>query len=95
MFQIMILVCAIGTSRMDCQTETALDVVRGPVVANEMLCGRDGQAYLAQTSIAARDAQDYVKVQCLRMRDDRAAWRPRPGPDAGEQERIARGDRAE
>ena len=95
MFQIMILVCAIGTSRMDCQTETALDVVRGPVVANEILCGRDGQAYLAQTSIAARGAQDYVKVQCLRMPSNSAGWTPRQNPDAGDQERVARSDRAE
>jgi hypothetical protein len=66
MFQILILVCGLGTAQQDCQADTALDVVRGPVVPNEMLCGRDGQAYLAQTSIAPHDGRDYVKIQCLR-----------------------------
>ncbi|WP_176427208.1 MULTISPECIES: hypothetical protein [Rhodomicrobium] len=69
MFQILILVCSIGTAQPDCQSDTALDVVRGPVVANEMLCGRDGQAYLAQTSIAPQSANDYVKIQCLRTQN--------------------------
>jgi hypothetical protein len=95
LFQIMILVCAIGTSRMDCQADTALDVVRGPVVASEILCGRDGQAYLAQTSIVPRGPQDYVKVQCLRMPSAGAGWMPRQNPDLGDQERIARSERAE
>lgn len=77
MFQILILVCSLGTAQPDCQSETALDVVRGPVVANEMLCGRDGQAYLAQTSIAPHGSDDYVKIQCLRMKAQTEGWKPR------------------
>lgn len=83
MFQILILVCGIGTAQQDCQTATALDVVRGPLVANEMLCGRDGQAYLAQSSIAPHAGQDYVKIQCLRTAAERLDWKPRAGFGAG------------
>src|SRR5262245_39461185 len=39
MFQILLLVCAIDISRANCQPDTALDVIRGPEVSNEMMCG--------------------------------------------------------
>jgi hypothetical protein len=66
MFQVLILVCSIGVAPADCQIETALDVVNGPLVASEMLCGLHGQAYIAQTSLRPASPGEYVKVKCLR-----------------------------
>lgn len=71
MFQIIILICSMELSRADCQSESALDVIRGPEVASEMMCGFHGQAFLASTSLVPRPGRDYVKLQCVRVSDSR------------------------
>ena len=49
---ILILVCALQTQPSACTPETAIDVTQGPRVANELMCGRMGQAVLAATALA-------------------------------------------
>ncbi len=65
MFRILILICSIHLAPSDCQIETALDVVYGPTVANEVMCGLHGQAYIATSTLAPRGPEEYVKIKCL------------------------------
>jgi hypothetical protein len=64
MFEILILVCASSLSAPDCQTSTALDVIHGPVVSSPISCGVQGQAYVAETSLASRLEGAYLKIRC-------------------------------
>jgi hypothetical protein len=64
MFQIIVLICSLGVPRPACQAENALDVFLGPVIANQVMCGFHGQAFLAQTAVVARGQNEYVKIQC-------------------------------
>lgn len=77
MFQVLILICAINVAPADCQTETALDLINGPRVASELLCGLHGQAYIAQTSLRPRGPGEYVKIRCLRPQKDEVARQDR------------------
>lgn len=63
---ILILVCSMAIDHAACQPETAVDVVQGPKVANEMQCGLMGQATLAANgaALAPRPGREYVKVVC-------------------------------
>jgi hypothetical protein len=63
---VVILVCSAAIGRADCQLNTALDVIRGPNVANEMMCAFMGQATLAATALRPREGEEYVKVLCTR-----------------------------
>jgi hypothetical protein len=61
----LILVCAIGLAHADCSTETADLVVQGPDVPHLAACGLQGQAYLADTALAAYlDGEHYLKIAC-------------------------------
>ncbi len=66
MFQVLILVCSVGLTPSECQKETAIDILRGPVVASEVMCGLHGEAYLAQTSLAPHSPGEYMKIKCMR-----------------------------
>lgn len=67
MIKVLILICAVTTPRAECQRETALSVLQGPDVKNELLCGLHGQAYLAGSALAqSLTASEYVKVTCQR-----------------------------
>jgi hypothetical protein len=77
MFQVLILVCSVSLTPADCQVDTALDLINGPTVASEMMCGLHGQAYIAQTSIRPQAAGEYVKVKCLRPVKNEVARRLR------------------
>jgi hypothetical protein len=63
---ILILVCALQTQPSACTPETAIDVTQGPRVANELMCGRQGQAVLAGTALVPREGVEYVKISCVR-----------------------------
>jgi hypothetical protein len=78
MFQILILTCAMSISPADCQADNAVDMIRGPEVTNELMCGFHGQAFLASTSLAPRPGREYVKIQCLRRVEAQDA---RVGPE--------------
>lgn len=77
MFQVLILVCSVNLAPADCQAETALDLINGPSVASEMMCGLHGQAYIAQSSLRPSPAGEYVKVKCLRSAKGEVARRDR------------------
>jgi hypothetical protein len=78
-FQIMILICAIDIAHSSCQPNNASDVIRGPEVANELMCGLHGQAFLASTTLAPRSGREYLKIQCLRSSERREARREAEG----------------
>lgn len=67
-FSIVILVCSMSLSHADCQPWNAVDVVQGPKVKSELMCGLFGQTQLAQTAIAPRPGEEYVKILCSRSR---------------------------
>ena len=66
-FVIYILLCAASTARPDCDTHSAIDVVLGPEVNNELNCGLQAQEMFAKTTIRPRDGE-YVKISCARRR---------------------------
>jgi hypothetical protein len=72
---ILILVCALQTQPSACTPETAIDVTQGPRVANELMCGKMGQAVLAGTALVPREGVEYVKISCVRDRADSARAR--------------------
>lgn len=66
-FKVLILVCSIALSHADCQPETALDIIQGPDVANELMCGIHGQAYIASSAVGTHLKNgEYVKITCSR-----------------------------
>ena len=66
MFKVLILICAASVSKPDCQVDTAVDIIQGPDVKNELMCGLHSQAYLAQTEISYNPKTQYIKVKCTR-----------------------------
>jgi hypothetical protein len=66
-FVVYILVCAASTAPGDCNTRSAIDVVLGPEVGNEIMCGLEAQEMFAKSAIAPRDGE-YVKISCSRRR---------------------------
>ena len=73
MLQIVILICATSLSPAECQTNTALDVIIGPQANNPMMCGLQGQAYIARTAIVGRSPNEYVKIRCSPPKSTKAA----------------------
>jgi hypothetical protein len=63
---VVILICSASLGRAECQLNTALDVIRGPNVANEMMCALSGQSTIAATAIAPDGSDEYVKIICVR-----------------------------
>ena len=49
MFKVILLVCAANLAPGDCQADTALYLLNGPDASNEVMCGMQSQAYLAET----------------------------------------------
>lgn len=66
MFKTVILVCAMNVAPPDCQNETALDIISGPLAANELMCGLHGQAYIAGAGYMERHPGEYIKIKCTR-----------------------------
>lgn len=66
MFKVLILICSAALSREQCQADTAVAVINGPEAPNEVMCGLNGQAYLANTALAEKHENEYVKVTCSR-----------------------------
>ena len=78
MFHVLILVCSISVAPADCQVDNAIDLISGPSVANEIMCGLHGQAYIAQTTLRPVSPDEYVKLKCLRPTKDEFARRDTP-----------------
>lgn len=64
MLKMLILVCASSVSPSDCQLETALDVIHGPLVASLFECGLASQAITARSTILRNAPHEYMKVKC-------------------------------
>ena len=64
MYSIVILICSTALSHADCETKTALDVVRGPTVDNAMLCALNAQTMIARTDLVQGDRSEFMKVVC-------------------------------
>lgn len=72
-FSVIVLICSLAvSSARDCSVDNAVDVLRGPDVRNEIMCGLHGQAYVAETVIGRglRPGQ-FVKLLCTRSSKDR------------------------
>jgi hypothetical protein len=63
-YSLVILICSITLSHLDCQPDTAFDVIRGPPVDNPMMCGLNAQTMMARTDLVRGDATQYMKVMC-------------------------------
>jgi hypothetical protein len=75
-FAVLILVCAASLSHSECQPETALTMIRGPQVQNELMCGFLGQTTLASGAVAPRPDREYAKIMCLHTTTEMAAKDP-------------------
>lgn len=65
MVKSVILICALGVSKGDCNLQSAEAVIQGPSVAHAGQCGLYGQAYLAETVLADYlDGEHYLKIIC-------------------------------
>ena len=67
-YSIVILICSAALSHIDCQPNTALDVVRGPRVNNGVMCSLDAQTMIARTNLVRGDNSQYMKVICAPSR---------------------------
>jgi hypothetical protein len=65
-FTIVILICSMAIDHAACQPDTAVDVVQGPKVENERMCGFFGQTTVAATAITPRPGEEYMKIVCQR-----------------------------
>ena len=63
-YSIVILVCSTALSHLDCQPNTAVDVVRGPQVDNVMMCSMNAQMMMARRDLVQSDGSQYMKVVC-------------------------------
>lgn len=70
MFKVVILVCSMSIGQQNCDVGSAISVTAGPAASNEMMCGRDGQAYLAGTELVPHDGE-YLKILCIGQRQAR------------------------
>jgi len=77
LFQVLILVCAVDLAPAECQRETAIDIIIGPSASNEIMCARDGQAYVAQTPFVVA-GETYPKILCTRSLDEKVTANVRP-----------------
>ena len=69
MLVVVMLVCTAQVSPMECQRETALEVIVGPHVSTIGECALAGQATFASTSLARMAEGDYLKIRCEPIRD--------------------------
>jgi hypothetical protein len=69
-FKVVNLVCSMTIGQQSCDVGSPISVTAGPAASNEMMCGRDGQAYLAGTELVPRDGE-YLKILCIGQRQAR------------------------
>ena len=63
-YTVVILICSLNIGHAECQPDTAIDVMRGPRTESAMMCMMAGQALVAQTALAPREGEEYVKIMC-------------------------------
>ena len=65
MMKTLLLICALGIPRGDCNVETAEAVVQGPEAPSLVTCGLHGQAYIAEGALAGYlEGGHYLKISC-------------------------------
>jgi len=69
MFQIIMLVCAIGISPSDCDPNNAISYTAGPQVRNEIMCLHQGETGIATTAVKPQQGE-YLKVVCQRLKNN-------------------------
>jgi hypothetical protein len=69
-FDIIVLICALGMEPQECQPPTAADQVFLSSVPNEIRCGMDGEERLAQAASLVKPGY-FVKITCVRREDER------------------------
>ena len=62
-YSILILICSTALSHSDCQAKTAVDLIRGPMVDNAIMCALNAQTMIARTDLVQGGAQ-YMKLVC-------------------------------
>lgn len=61
----LLLICALGMPRGECNVETATAVVQGPDAQSLVTCGLHGQAYIAEGALAGYlEDGHYLKISC-------------------------------
>src|SRR3546814_17573396 len=63
MFKVLILVCSMALAPEDCQTDSDVSVINGPDGPNALMCGLNGQAYVASTALAHTTPHETTKVR--------------------------------
>ena len=66
------LLCSTNLAAADCDSSTAIDVIRFPNVGNEVSCIQDSMMTIASLAIAAR-SNEYWKFVCIRPNSTEAA----------------------
>ncbi|MDX1400324.1 MAG: hypothetical protein R3245_00235 [Kiloniellales bacterium] len=70
LIQAVLLICATGMPRAECQPETAFDVIRAPDSTTFGLCGIQSQGYLASTAFSQYlDKENYLKIVCTKSHE--------------------------
>jgi hypothetical protein len=62
-YSILILICSTALSHSDCQAKTAVDMIRGPMVDNAIMCALNAQTLIARTDLVQGGAQ-YMNMPC-------------------------------
>ena len=70
MFDIIVLVCALGMAPQECQSPTALRQIYMGHVPNEMRCGMDAQEHLAQAASMVPEGY-WAKLTCPRREEEK------------------------
>lgn len=70
MFDVIVLVCALGQAPQECQPPTALRQIYLGTVPNELRCGMDAQEHLAQAASMIPSGY-WPKLICPRHEDEK------------------------
>ncbi len=73
-YSIIILICSTALSHVECQPDTALDVVRGQSVDNPVMCALNAQTMMARTDLVQAGGAQYLKVVCAPTKNA-AEWK--------------------
>jgi hypothetical protein len=68
MFDIIVLICALGMEPRECQPPTAVDQVFLGSVPNEIRCGIEGEEHLAHAASLVKPGY-FIKITCVRRED--------------------------
>jgi hypothetical protein len=77
MMKTLLLICALGIPRGECDVETATAVIQGPEAPSLVACGLHGQSYIAEGALAGYlEDGHYLKISCTAEARVRPAMAP-------------------